>query len=104
PQLEGVHVQLVGQLVERRLEGEVCLRRARRSVCVGGGFVGRNLEPANVEAREAVGPAQKAGGESGVPAGTGAVVVVVARTKCEQGAVGARAELDVELRRRSRMA
>ena len=39
-----------------------------------------------------------------MPAGAGAVVVVVSRTKCEQGAVCARAQLHVELRGRGRMA
>ena len=103
PQLDGVDLQPDGQLVDRRLEGEIGLRRAGRAVRVGGRLVGRHLEAADVEAWNAIGPAQEVCGQPRVPARRRAVVVVVPGAEGDQRPILSRAQLERELGRRSRM-
>src|SRR2546421_295894 len=74
-QLDGVDLQREGELVHRRLEREESLRCAWGAIRVDRRLVGRDLKTLQVEVRDAVGPSEKARGESTMPSGGGAVVV-----------------------------
>ncbi len=102
-QLDGIHLELEGQLVHRRLEGEVSLRPTGRAIGVGRRLVGGDLVAGDVEVGNPVSPGEEGAGDSGMPATGRPVVVVVARPHRHEGAVPPGAKLDVESRRGRRV-
>ena len=95
-----IHLELERQLVQRGLQREVSLGRARSAVRLNRRLVGRDLVTGDLEVGACVGRGQEHAGDPTVPAGGRAVVVVKVRAQRDQRAVLLRAQLDVEAGRR----
>ena len=96
-EIDGIQVQLRGQLVHGRLEGEERLGGAGGAVSVDGRLVGGHLIALDVEVGDAVGPGKEVARQARVPTRGRAVVVVVARPQHDELAILPSPELEVEL-------
>ena len=94
-QLEGIHLELAGQLVERRFEDEEGLGAAGSAIGVDRRLVGRDLVGRVGHVGNQVGAVEEHSGDVPVPARGGAVVPDHRDLHRGQGAVAPCAELDV---------